>query len=231
MAHWSLGMGFSAIVSLALFQMMASKVSVACSKETALNITSILTAGHGQQLHMQLTMYGLQILQINSKTSSTSLRFYMTHVLPVGLPIPLSMHFGNTSYLPVSFIEMLKVRECDKRPYIGASGPCALLSLYVVSCTGFVYEVVQACSPVVIMLGLYVADLEAPSIQKIVAVVIITVGTCIASYGVTNLSLLGICSMAASIVFEAVRLVMTQLLLVGLNCHPSKVPCLLLSLK
>ena len=54
----------------------------------------------------------LQVFQCNSSTNKMSLSFYVTHILPVGLPMALSMQFGNTAYLflSVSFIEMLKVR-------------------------------------------------------------------------------------------------------------------------
>ena len=81
----------------------------------------------------------------------------------------------------------------------------------------------QACTPVMIMLGLFVAGLEAPNWQLLLAVTFIAFGTFIASYGAVNLNPLGIVAMVASIAFEAIRLVMTQVLLVGLDCHPGTV--------
>ena len=72
------------------------------------------------------------------------------------------------------------------------------------------------------MLALFVAGLETPSKRLILAVLLIAVGTAIASYGEVNLSWVGVACMMASETFEATRLVMTQILLVGLKFHPSE---------
>lgn len=76
------------------------------------------------------------------------------------------------------------------------------------------------------MLALFVARLEDPSRRLIVAVVLIAVGTAVASYGEVNMSWLGLAFMMSSETFEAIRLVMTQTLLVGLKFHPSASPAL-----
>ena len=70
------------------------------------------------------------------------------------------------------------------------------------------------------MLALFAARMETPTARLILAVCIIAVGTAIASYGEVNLNALGIVFMFASESFEAIRLVMTQMLLVGLKMHP-----------
>lgn len=72
------------------------------------------------------------------------------------------------------------------------------------------------------MVALFVAGLEFPGKRLILAVLLIAVGTAIASYGEVNLSVVGVLCMLASEMFEATRLVMTQILLVGLKFHPSK---------
>ena len=72
------------------------------------------------------------------------------------------------------------------------------------------------------MVALFVARLEDPSSRLIIAVVLIALGTAIASYGEINMSVLGLIIMFASETFEAIRLVMTQILLVGLKFHPSE---------
>ena len=72
------------------------------------------------------------------------------------------------------------------------------------------------------MMALFVANLETPSKNLISSVVAIAVGTAIASYGEINFSALGVIFMFLSESFEAIRLVMTQTLLVGLKFHPSE---------
>ena len=79
----------------------------------------------------------------------------------------------------------------------------------------------QAFTPIVTMLALFVAGLESPTPRLISAVVLIAVGTAIASYGEINLSIIGVIFMFMSESFESTRLVMTQILLVGLKFHPS----------
>ena len=81
---------------------------------------------------------------------------------------------------------------------------------------------VQAFTPGITMVALFVARLEDPSSRLIIAVVLIALGTAIASYGEINMSVLGLIIMLASETFEAIRLVMTQILLVGLKFHPSE---------
>ena len=65
------------------------------------------------------------------------------------------------------------------------------------------------------MVALFLAGLEVPGKRLILAVILIAVGTAIASYGEVNLNVVGVLCMLASETFEATRLVMTQILLVG----------------
>ena len=95
------------------------------------------------------------------------------------------------------------------------SGACAVVCDLVLACP-------QAFTPVITMVALFVARLEDPSSRLIIAVVLIALGTAMASYGEINMSVLGLIIMFASETFEAIRLVMTQILLVGLKFHPSK---------
>lgn len=80
----------------------------------------------------------------------------------------------------------------------------------------------QAFTPIVTMMALFVAQLETPTQRLILSVVAIAIGTAIASYGEINFNLLGVTFMFLSESFESIRLVMTQTLLIGLKFHPSE---------
>ena len=82
----------------------------------------------------------------------------------------------------------------------------------------------EGLHPIVTMLALFVAGLETPTMRLLTALALVTFGTALASLGEgeVNLSIMGMAFMLASEVFEAVRLVMTQILLVELKFHPSK---------
>ena len=82
----------------------------------------------------------------------------------------------------------------------------------------------QAFTPIVTMVALFVAQLETPTRRLISAVVLIAGGTAMASYGEVNMSVIGLIFMFSSEAFEAIRLVMTQMLLVGHKFHPSALP-------
>lgn len=83
------------------------------------------------------------------------------------------------------------------------------------------YGGAQAFTPIVTMVALFVAGLEAPTRRLISAVLLIAFGTAMASYGELSFSLIGVVVMFLSECFESTRLVMTQILLVGLKFHPS----------
>ncbi len=80
------------------------------------------------------------------------------------------------------------------------------------------------------MLSLFIAGLEKPSHRLITSVVMIALGTAAASYGEVNLSYIGLVIMLSSECFEAIRLVMTQMLLNGMKLHPSMLVVVIMSL-
>ena len=71
-------------------------------------------------------------------------------------------------------------------------------------------QMLKAFTPIVTMVALAVAGLEAPKRALVSAVSLIAVGTAVASYGEGHLSLVGLGCMLLSEAFEATRLVMTQ---------------------
>ena len=71
----------------------------------------------------------------------------------------------------------------------------------------------KAFTPVITMGCTFVAGLERPTISLISSVLIIATGVIVASYGEINFNWMGIGIMFASEVFEALKIVMTQILL------------------
>ena len=72
------------------------------------------------------------------------------------------------------------------------------------------------------MLALFAAGLARPSRPLTLSVVFIALGTALASAGEVNLDPFGVSVHMVSMVAEAVRLVMTQLLLAQQGFHPSE---------
>ena len=56
-------------------------------------------------------LFVAQVLKVVEIKRKMTVRFYMLRIMPVGLFMALTLHFGNTVYLylTVSFIQMLKV--------------------------------------------------------------------------------------------------------------------------
>jgi hypothetical protein len=78
----------------------------------------------------------------------------------------------------------------------------------------------KAATPIITMLALFLAKLEKPNGSLIYSVLVICFGTALAVYGEVNLSPTGMVFMSTSEVAEAMRLVLTQYLLVGMQMHP-----------
>lgn len=78
-------------------------------------------------------------------------------------------------------------------------------------------QILKAFTPVVVVLMLYLTAVEIPSRRVTFSVIMICVGTSIASAGEANFNLTGLLIMAAAETCEATRLVLTQKLLTNLK--------------
>ncbi len=78
----------------------------------------------------------------------------------------------------------------------------------------------QAFTPVITMAALFMAGLESPTRPMVTSVLVIAAGTALSALGEVRFDAAGVVLMFVSEAAEAVRLVMTQYLLVGLKMGP-----------
>uniref|UniRef100_A0A061SM30 Drug metabolite transporter superfamily n=1 Tax=Tetraselmis sp. GSL018 TaxID=582737 RepID=A0A061SM30_9CHLO len=85
-------------------------------------------------------------------------------------------------------------------------------------------QMLKALCPVFTLVALACARMLVPTVPLVSSVVLISIGVIVSSYGEVNFSWIGLAAMLGSEGAEAMRLVITQLLLVGLKFHPSECP-------
>lgn len=142
----------------------------------------------------------------------------------------LGMAFsGIASTLVCKVFKLVDIKHhMTSRYYLTRIMPVGLFMALTLYCGNVVYlylsvafiQMLKAFTPIVTMVALFIAQLEAPTSRLISAVFLIALGTAVASYGEVSFSLVGVLYMFSSESFEAIRLVMTQMLLVGLKLHP-----------
>mmetsp|Transcript_25874 Transcript_25874/g.73303 ORF Transcript_25874/g.73303 Transcript_25874/m.73303 type:complete len:212 (+) Transcript_25874:557-1192(+) len=74
-------------------------------------------------------------------------------------------------------------------------------------------QMLKAFTPVMTMTGLVLFGLERPSTRVVMCVLVICFGTAVAGFGELNFSLIGLCCMLLAQVFEALKLIFTQVVL------------------
>ena len=131
-------------------------------------------------------------------------RMYARTMVPIGLLYSGSLVFGNIVYLylNISFIQMLKVL------YPSSCG-FDFLALRHIGTDNFL----QAAGPVVTLLVSWSWGVATPSMEVLINILIITCSVGLAVSGEIQFSLLGIFYQMASLVCDANRLVMMQMLL------------------
>lgn len=121
----------------------------------------------------------------------------------------VDMKFYMTRIMPVGFLMALTLL-------------CGNVS-YLYLTVAFI-QMLKAFTPIITMVTLFLFRMETPTKNLIASVVFIAFGTLLASLGEGSFSVIGVVIMMSSEVFESVRLVMTQVLLVGLKFNPSASP-------
>lgn len=122
----------------------------------------------------------IHVWGVRMVSSHVTVRFYLTHIAPIGLLQALAMALGNWAYLrlTVSFVEMLK-----------------------------------AFTPVITLMITFAFGVAHPTARIWIAVIGISLGTCVAVYGEHNFDLVGVLIFMLSALSEAARLVLSQFLL------------------
>lgn len=109
------------------------------------------------------------------------------------------------------------------RTYLRAIVPIGLLYSASLVCSNMVYlylsvafiQMLKAAAPVAVLLTSWAWGVEEPSLKRFLNVLLIVAGVALASFGEIDFSLAGFLFQLGGIVFEAIRLVMIQVLLSG----------------
>ncbi|KAL2157207.1 hypothetical protein VTH06DRAFT_6343 [Thermothelomyces fergusii] len=111
--------------------------------------------------------------------------------------------------------------EMTGRTYLRAIVPIGLLYSASLVCSNMVYlylsvafiQMLKAAAPVAVLLTSWAWGVEEPSLRRFLNVLLIVAGVALASFGEIDFSLAGFLFQLGGIVFEAMRLVMIQVLL------------------
>lgn len=109
------------------------------------------------------------------------------------------------------------------RVYLRAIVPIGLLYSASLVCSNMVYlylsvafiQMLKSAAPVAVLLTAWAWGVEKPSMNRFANVSVIVAGVALASLGEINFSMVGFLFQVGGIVFEAMRLIMIQVLLAG----------------
>ncbi|KAK4251114.1 triose-phosphate transporter family-domain-containing protein [Corynascus novoguineensis] len=113
--------------------------------------------------------------------------------------------------------------KMNGRTYLRAIVPIGLLYSASLVCSNMVYlylsvafiQMLKAAAPVAVLLTSWAWGVEEPSLKRFLNILLIVAGVALASFGEIDFSLAGFLFQLGGIVFEAMRLVMIQVLLSG----------------
>lgn len=117
----------------------------------------------------------------------------------------VSVTYFLTRFFPVG-IAMATMFYCGNRAY-----------LYI---TVSFIQMLKTATPVVTMIVMVLFKLEKPRMRLVTSLMLLATGTCIASFGEVAFSWIGVLVMLLSEIADALRLVLTQLLLSSSTWHP-----------
>lgn len=109
------------------------------------------------------------------------------------------------------------------RTYLRAIVPIGLLYSASLVCSNMVYlylsvafiQMLKAAAPVAVLLTAWAWGVEQPSLKRFLNILLIVCGVALASFGAIDFSWAGFFFQVGGIVFEAMRLIMIQVLLAG----------------
>jgi drug/metabolite transporter (DMT)-like permease len=109
------------------------------------------------------------------------------------------------------------------RLYLRAIVPIGLLYSASLVCSNMVYlylsvafiQMLKAAAPVAVLLTAWAWGVEEPSLKRFLNIMLIVAGVALASFGEIDFSMAGFLFQLGGIVFEAIRLIMIQVLLAG----------------
>ncbi|KAK5662787.1 hypothetical protein OQA88_6196 [Cercophora sp. LCS_1] len=116
-----------------------------------------------------------------------------------------------------------KTVQMTGRTYLRAIVPIGLLYSASLVCSNMVYlylsvafiQMLKSAAPVAVLLTAWAWRVEQPSLKRFLNVLVIVAGVALASYGEIAFSMTGFLYQVGGIVFEAMRLIMIQVLLSG----------------
>jgi len=143
---------------------------------------------------------------------------FWSKLAPVGASYACALGFGNSAYLflDVGFVQMMKV-SLETTMHISVHTPehYGLLLLTIFPYIFSFLSTIQAFTPVTLLVVLWAFNVEIPTLRVVQSVCVIAFGTILSTASAPSLSIPGLLFVFGAEIGEALRLVLTQSLLVN----------------